>query len=54
MAKRMEKTRRAEGTSKVEVFTIVYSVYTELRKWKRKDLRVISKMQLVNGHEASR
>lgn len=54
MAKGKEKTSRAEGTLKVEVFTIVYSTYTELWRQQRKDLRVISRMQLVNGHEGRR
>lgn len=48
------KTSRAEGTLKVEVFTIVYSAYTESWRRERKDLRVISRMQLVNGHEGRR
>lgn len=42
----------AHGSLEVEVFTIVYrDVYRVTGKRERKDLRVISRMQLVNGHE---
>lgn len=47
------RRRDCADSLEVEVFTIVYPgrIQSHAGKRERKDLRVISRMQLVNGHE---